>query len=282
MQRILIALITIGGLASFAAPSDAQAVLGLEASFIQRQLPTTNLTVGPNLVLLQGAPRDTSLSRVFGEMFPRLNGARPPIGSLIEVEIGGRAFVQSSTASASIDRARTQNAVSRHTFIYAGVSTFFELRADLYGASDLPAPGRAWIRVTDIITPTEIPDLTLSGPLNVGVERRVYLNRPTDAGLAFFMAATLNPRPGLYLPDQRHIPVTPDVLFYMSVGQNNKVFVQFADVLDAQGRSFEPRITVPSYDLVGLDFYVAYLTVDNSAPFGIRSISQARKLTVVP
>jgi len=258
--------------------------LGVEYVLVEPELPGGRIGVTPNGKLLLTARADCQcFNRVGGQIWPRLNGARPADGSIVDVEIGGRAFFLGSFGAAKIDTCSVQNGTTSVRLIYFGSPFFFELSALLMGEPENPAVGRSWIRVKNIIPPDQMEDLSLSGPLNAGSTRRVYLNRPADGGLTYWISPTLFPDPGIPLPppDTRKLPISPDILFLIA-HRPNRFFLDFIGRLDSRGLSHRARIFIPSQDLVGLSFYIAYITVGVGYPSSIKSISRPRRITVVP
>lgn len=105
----------------------------------------------------------------------------------------------------------------------------------------------------------------LSGPATggPGLTSPFALECGGEGGKAYAMFATLTLFPGLALPngDTRAIPGNPDVMFQLSAGANNAVFVGWGGVLSASGTA-APQLATPNIPLSPLTLWVQALTID--------------------
>jgi N-acetylmuramoyl-L-alanine amidase len=87
------------------------------------------------------------------------------------------------------------------------------------------------------------------------------ISLPQSANDVYVLAASLTNQPGLPLAPGRVLPLMPDPLFGLSLGQSNGVFGGFAGLLDGQGRA-QAGLTIPAMaSLSGLQFYVSGLSL---------------------
>ncbi len=81
--------------------------------------------------------------------------------------------------------------------------------------------------------------------------------------------------------DFRLIPLNLDPLLGMSFSVP-RIWISFIGILDASGRA-TPAIRIPAKaGLAGSTFYTAFVTVGAGAPPGIRGVSKALALTILP
>lgn len=93
----------------------------------------------------------------------------------------------------------------------------------------------------------------------LGSSGQLKLSFPGKSGQLFLMAAALSTNPGIPLGGQGSLPLQPDALFSMSLGQSNGVFNGFAGFLNASGQA-SPSIRVPNLvSLRGQSFFVSGL-----------------------
>jgi hypothetical protein len=112
---------------------------------------------------------------------------------------------------------------------------------------------------------------------DVGTVVRVRLFSPPDAGKTVLAAAAFGRYPGITLPppDNRVVPLNPDLLFFLSLDPLNPVFAGFSGVLDANGVYDGETIAIPPVvALEGLFFYVAFVVFDPAGPIGIGTLSR--------
>jgi len=115
----------------------------------------------------------------------------------------------------------------------------------------------------------------------VGTTVRLGLRLRSDAGLNYVMGASFGSVPGIALPDSRVIPLNVDALLLLSL-TTPALFGNFQGALNATGDALA-QVNVPGDpNLVGLTFFVAWVSLDPAAPSGIRHISNAHSLTIQP
>ncbi|MBN2491585.1 MAG: hypothetical protein JXQ29_12115 [Planctomycetes bacterium] len=123
--------------------------------------------------------------------------------------------------------------------------------------------------------------LTLSGSPKPGGKVTLDLFAAADAGLPYQLGSSLGLGP--IVLGSRQIDLSLDDLLVLSVGNLlPAVFVNYSGVLDASGKA-QAAIQIPNLPvLVGVRMHTAFVTVDPLAPFGIKSISGAETLTILP
>lgn len=98
------------------------------------------------------------------------------------------------------------------------------------------------------------------------------LSLPTRPGSIYVLAASTATTPGLSLPGLGTLPLKPDALFSLSLGQNNGLFRNFAGLLDAQGHA-TPRLSLPNQtSLRGIHFYLSGLLLAKNLPLRFTSL----------
>jgi hypothetical protein len=111
-----------------------------------------------------------------------------------------------------------------------------------------------------------------------GAAFNVSIRFASHPGKPYVAAASFSPRPGIPV-DARVVPLTPDNLFVLSL-TIPQIFVNFAGVLDANGRA-APRVLLPKIPgLKGLRIYLAAVVVDPKAPSAIAQISEQYGVTI--
>ena len=77
------------------------------------------------------------------------------------------------------------------------------------------------------------------------------------------------------------MPLSADVLFFLTVGNRiPSVFANLQGVLNASGRA-AGTITLPKLPvIVGLDFHMAFVTIDAVKPLGVRTVSSGRTFRI--
>jgi len=100
-----------------------------------------------------------------------------------------------------------------------------------------------------------------------------------DAGLRFQLGTSLGTGP--ILVDTRRIHLDPDALLYLSIGDLwPSVFSNYRGTLDGMGRA-GAAIRVPGLPaLIGVNLYTAFVTLNASAPSGMRSISNTAAVRI--
>jgi hypothetical protein len=105
---------------------------------------------------------------------------------------------------------------------------------------------------------------------------------PADAGLVHVLGLSIGSTPGIPI-DVRTLPLNVDGLLLASLLVGPPVFQSFVGTLDALGETVGPAIALPAVPgLVGVAPFVAWLTLDPTAPSGIRTISRATRFTIAP
>lgn len=112
----------------------------------------------------------------------------------------------------------------------------------------------------------------------VGTTLPLQVSMPSDAGLAYYLAASSSLRPGISV-DQRTIPLVVDSLLLLSL-LNPAVFQGFSGILDRDGRS-SAAIAIPNVNgLRGVRLFLAFVTVQPGSASGIRNISIPAGFTI--
>jgi len=124
--------------------------------------------------------------------------------------------------------------------------------------------------------------LTDAGSFRIGSTAFLDVEFLGDGGLPYLGAAALSGERGVGLGDGRRIPLDPDPLFVATVlNQLPALFPRFAGLLDPEGRA-RPAIAIPDVPaLVGLQFYVAFCSLELAAG-GVRSISNRLPILIEP
>jgi hypothetical protein len=118
------------------------------------------------------------------------------------------------------------------------------------------------------------------GTPKTGTIRNLLLCAPGDGGFPFVLAASTRTGPGIASCNGT-IPLFPDALFSFSLTPGNGIFDNFTGILDAQGESTTPSITVPNDPgLIGFSIVVDFVAADPSALCPIRTIGAPAILTV--
>jgi hypothetical protein len=96
------------------------------------------------------------------------------------------------------------------------------------------------------------------------------------------LGLSIGSTPGIPI-DVRTLPLNVDGLLLASLLVGPPVFQSFVGTLDALGETVGPAIALPAVPgLVGVAPFVAWLTLDPTAPSGIRTISRATRFTIAP
>jgi len=121
--------------------------------------------------------------------------------------------------------------------------------------------------------------LTGSGTPRPGNTIDLDILAPADAGLPYQLATSLSTGP--IVLGNRQIGLGPDDLLVVSIfGYLPSVFVNYAAILDANGKAKAKINLLNSPALVGLRLHSAFVTLHPSSPFGIRSISNTFSFSV--
>jgi IPT/TIG domain-containing protein len=119
-------------------------------------------------------------------------------------------------------------------------------------------------------------DIQASGDPQLGVLFPIVFNAPVDPSRSYVAAASFGKGP-IPLPPHNDLRLTPDSLFYLTVANAiPTVFGGMRGTLNSSGQAkgtvVLPRITA----IVGLNFYMAFVTLDASKPLGIRTVSNGK------
>ena len=118
------------------------------------------------------------------------------------------------------------------------------------------------------------------GTPTIGAPLQLRFMSPTDAGLAYQAALSTATTPPVQIGDGRiiHLALSPILSYSMMPMQPH--FSGFSGTLDATGVA-SGTVSVPNDpNLVGLQFYLAFLALDPNAPSGIRHISGPRSASL--
>lgn len=109
---------------------------------------------------------------------------------------------------------------------------------------------------------------------------RVFVDITAEPNAFYRIAASLGDTPGLKL-GMRTIPLNVDPLFLATLSDAlPTIFRRFSGYLNQRGEA-RAWIDVPSAaELVGLKFWIAYVTLDANEPFGVKTISIATEVEV--
>ena len=124
------------------------------------------------------------------------------------------------------------------------------------------------------------PALTATGSPRVGSPVVLDLSSPEDASRCYVLGSSFGRVPGMVV-DTRTIPLNLDPLLFSSWTVPS-VFRNYTGTLDGQGKA-TTYIHIPALPAIaGTRFYTAFVTLLSSAPSGIRGISDAVELRILP
>lgn len=125
----------------------------------------------------------------------------------------------------------------------------------------------------------EVITIAAAGSPAIGGTVDLNLSAPADAGLTYQVASSLGQGP---IPlGTRNVPLSLDGLLQITVqGLVPGIFAQYAGKLDTKGAGVAKVILPKNTGLIGVRFYSAFLTLQASAPLGIKSISSNVLVTV--
>jgi hypothetical protein len=152
-----------------------------------------------------------------------------------------------------------------------GIAGFHD---ELFFSSGRPGGAGGW----------EIYSTRFTGVLGVGIAgpsstQELRFSDPGSPGLPYVAASALGDTPGIQL-GSRNLPLNPDPLLTLTVGGLPPILNGYRGLLNGDGTA-SARIAFQGYPhLVGLRFYTAFLVLDPTAPFGIKTISNSH-LTLV-
>lgn len=127
------------------------------------------------------------------------------------------------------------------------------------------------------------PLLSIEGKPEVGSRIKLFISDPQHAGKLYILAFSGSSSPGITLPDNRIIPLTPDDIFMLSLQPNLIGLRNSIDIFDASGYA-EVIWDIPSVTPPNIPLYFAFITVAPSLPFpaNIISISPAISTVTLP
>jgi len=138
------------------------------------------------------------------------------------------------------------------------------------------SPNGLRVRLTiDTIT------ITASGKPVPGGTVTLDLSAPADGGLAYQIGSSLGTGP---IPiDSRQLGLSPDAILMASVnGWMPTVFKDYTGYLDAAGKG-KGTLNIPNIPiLVGIKVHSAFVTLDSTAPSGVKSISPTETISITP
>lgn len=115
----------------------------------------------------------------------------------------------------------------------------------------------------------------------IGATRSIFLTAPSQPNAPYVLAASGSSTFGVPLGCGRTFPLDFDALTLQSLTATN-VFHDFIGTLDVAGQAYIPSISVPVQpSLAGLQFELAFLTVDMTAPCAVGVISDAVSTTIL-
>ena len=122
-------------------------------------------------------------------------------------------------------------------------------------------------------------DLAVGGASRIGSTALLLLHASDSPGLPYQVGSSLGTGP---IPlGIRQIDLSPDNLLVVSAGNLWPwIFSNYRGVLDSQGQA-QAAIHIPNLPaLIGLRIHSAFVTLDPTAPWGIRSISDTESFTI--
>ncbi len=127
------------------------------------------------------------------------------------------------------------------------------------------------------------PRLAVEGQPRIGTTINLFVSDPLRGGNKYALVMSLGTSPGITLPDNRTIPLNPDIIFLLSlqapslIGLSNNI-----NFLDPQGRGISTWAIPNIPEIVNLTVYSAFVTIAHSLPMPIASISPAVAVTILP
>jgi len=156
-----------------------------------------------------------------------------------------------------------------------GKSESSETSFPVTGGPDLTHNGKGDAFVAKI----ELADVSGSGTPRPGGGVTLHLVATNGAGLPYQLGTSLGTGP-IWIGNRR-LDLSPDGLLVVSIqGLWPQVFQAYRGILDAQGQA-QAAIQIPSHAaLIGIRIHSAFVTLDATAPGGIRSISGTYSFTI--
>jgi len=119
-------------------------------------------------------------------------------------------------------------------------------------------------------------NLTSSGSPQLARPYKITFNAPVD-GRKFYAGAASFGKGRIPLSPHNPMPLSPDDLFFLTA--ENRIPTIFANIhglLNTSGQA-TAVVTLPKVSsLVGMSFYMAFVTLDSSKPLGIRTVSSGK------
>ena len=185
------------------------------------------------------------------------------------------------------DTTRLHNSYSASTAfpptIQGAATTLYRcgIQANLITA---PTPHPVWSEASSIcrveVYVTGGASIVGSGTGQVGTPIVFTLTSKKDAGLPYQAASSFGNGP---IPiDTRNLGLSPDTLLFLSIGGIlPATFKDYAGILDATGNG-KATLNIPNIPaLTGLQIYTAFITLLNTAPSGVSSISNTFDFKVI-
>jgi hypothetical protein len=115
--------------------------------------------------------------------------------------------------------------------------------------------------------------------VKVGVVLPIRWIATREANRVYLAAASFSESG--FLLGNRLLPISLDALFFLSI-QLPPVFNRFSGTLDGNGEATGAVVVPNAPALAGISFSLAFITVDNAAPYGISAISGPQRVRIVP
>ena len=121
--------------------------------------------------------------------------------------------------------------------------------------------------------------ITLGGSTRIGQTALIHLTATRSASRPYVVAVALLDEPGFPVAGPRTVPLNPDPLFY-TFWSLPGIFQNFVGTLGGSGTG-QAQVAIPdNAGLVGATFFAAFLTLDPTAPAGLRDISPSLAVTI--
>jgi hypothetical protein len=123
--------------------------------------------------------------------------------------------------------------------------------------------------------------ITTNRTLRIGASTTFFLEDRLSPAMPYLLLFSLGSAPGIVLNDGRTLPLNYDTLFLVSLFYPQWINLQQSQgFLDGNGRAQATLILPNDPQLVGTQFYAAFITLDPLWPRRIASISQSVQFTV--
>ena len=123
-------------------------------------------------------------------------------------------------------------------------------------------------------------DVVARGDPETGGRFTVILRAPADGGRHYQAAASLGSGP-IQLDPHGPLELSVDSVFVAtSQGRASHVFEGLAGELDERGRAEAVVRFPPASCLVGITFFVGFVTLEEAKPHGLRTVSETRPFTI--